>query len=117
MVVLEPFAGGPPSTSGRDGFTERGGAAALTDRAGRGYDDPTVRPAAGRDGLRPGSPISLKALLGYRHAFGDVAPAALLAFASGGARPSRSPACRSTATHSWSTSASITASARPSPWA
>ncbi|WP_375465155.1 autotransporter domain-containing protein [uncultured Methylobacterium sp.] len=87
-LTLEPFAGGGVIRVGQDAVSESGGAAAL-----RG----TVRTAtittatvglrmeARIDGLMGGLPILLRGLVGYRGAFGDVTPAALLAFGAGGA--------------------------------
>jgi autotransporter-associated beta strand protein len=83
-ATVEPFIGGSALRITRDGFTETGGPAALT-VAGRDYDIQTF--TAGMRGavsLGDGSPFSGRGMLGYRHAMGDVVPAALLAFAAGG---------------------------------
>lgn len=83
-VILEPFVGGATTSISRDRFTERGGAAALTVFA-RDYDVQTLTAGIrGEMAFGPDSPFSLKGLVGYRRAFGDVVPTALLAFAGGG---------------------------------
>ncbi|MBV9079398.1 MAG: autotransporter domain-containing protein, partial [Methylobacteriaceae bacterium] len=69
--------------------TEAGGAARLVS-FGRDYDIQTVTAgvqgqAALSEALGLGAGgLVLRGLLGYRHAFGDVVPTALLAFATGG---------------------------------
>ena len=86
-MTLEPFAGAAVLRVGQDAFSESGGAAALRG----GSQDTTVTTAtvgvrmeARIDGFVGGLPILLRGLVGYRAAFGDVAPAALLAFHAGG---------------------------------
>ncbi|MCJ2069870.1 autotransporter domain-containing protein [Methylobacterium sp. J-030] len=86
---LEPFVGGTALHLRRDGFTERGGAAALR-VFGRGYDVQTA--SLGLQGtvgiaeaLGLGLPVAVRGSLGYQRAFGDVVPRALMAF--GGGRP------------------------------
>ena len=85
-VTLEPFVGGSAMRLSRDGFTERGGPAALV-VAGRDYDIQTFT-VGGRGSLAfgPDSPVSARGTLAYRRAFGDVVPTALLAFAGGGSQ-------------------------------
>ncbi|KAB1069479.1 autotransporter outer membrane beta-barrel domain-containing protein [Methylobacterium planeticum] len=84
-AYIEPFVGGAYVGIRRGGFTETGGAAALTSFA-RDYDlgalTAGIRGQSALD-LGLGVPISAHALLGYRRAFGDVLPKALLAFGSG----------------------------------
>jgi len=89
---LEPFAGAAAIRIRRDGFTETGGAAALT-VSGRSYEVETVTaglqgqvPLAGllgADLLGADLPVLARGLIGYRRAFGDVVPQALLAFGGG----------------------------------
>ncbi|NEU14887.1 autotransporter domain-containing protein [Methylobacterium sp. BTF04] len=82
---IEPFVGGSYVSIGRDRFVETGGAAALTSSAR------TTDVGAVTAGLRAqtaidlglGLPLSAHGLAGYRRAFGDVVPTALLAFSSG----------------------------------
>ncbi|SFV17196.1 Uncharacterized conserved protein, contains a C-terminal beta-barrel porin domain [Methylobacterium sp. 174MFSha1.1] len=85
---LEPFAGAAAIRIRRDGFTETGGAAALT-VFGRSYEVETV--TAGLQGqvslaglIGADLPVVARGLIGYRRAFGDVVPQALLAFSNGG---------------------------------
>lgn len=83
-MAVEPFVGGSAMTLFRDGYTERGGAAALVVLR-RDYDIQTL--TAGIRGsvvFAADSPFSVRGQLAYRRAFGDVVPRALLAFASGG---------------------------------
>ncbi|MEL6063647.1 autotransporter family protein [Methylobacterium sp. DCY52] len=83
---VEPFVGGAYVGIRRDGFAEAGGAAALVSLA-RDYDlgaaTAGVR-AQTRLDLGLGLPVTLRGLVGYRRAFGDVVPTALLAFGAGG---------------------------------
>lgn len=86
-LTLEPFAGGAVITVAQDAFAESGGAAVLRGAA----RDTTlatatvgVRMEARIDGLVGGLPLLLRGLVGYRAAFGDVTPVALLAFDAGG---------------------------------
>ncbi|GJE37350.1 autotransporter family protein [Methylobacterium persicinum] len=85
LSYIEPFVGGAYVGIHRDGFAETGGVAALTGLA-RDYDlgamTVGVRGQTAFDfGL--GLPLSAHALLGYRRAFGDVVPKALLSFGTG----------------------------------
>ncbi|VUD72767.1 Extracellular serine protease [Methylobacterium symbioticum] len=82
---LEPFVGGSYVTIGRDRFVEAGGIAALTSFA---RDSDVGAVTAGLRGqtswdLGLGAPVSAHALVGYRRAFGDVVPTALLSFGTG----------------------------------
>lgn len=80
---LEPFAGASILRLHLDGFEENGGAAALTGLS-QEYDLATTT-----IGLRAETrlsaeiPLIVRGLVGWRHAYGDVNPAALLAFRSG----------------------------------
>ncbi|WP_280114163.1 autotransporter domain-containing protein [Bosea sp. LC85] len=85
-LAFEPFANLALVHLDSDGFTERGGAAALR---GCGGSESVAFTTLGlhlgsRIDLGAGMALTLRGTLGWRHAFGDVAPAALLAFASGG---------------------------------
>ncbi|MCJ2069359.1 autotransporter domain-containing protein [Methylobacterium sp. J-030] len=85
---VEPLAGGAAIHIRRDGFNEAGGASALT-VFGRSYDVQTATvglqgQAALSDLFGSRMPIIARGLIGYRHAFGDVIPQALLAFGGGG---------------------------------
>lgn len=81
--ALEPFATAAYVRGTLDGFTEVGGAAALTAQA------QTADVVFTTLGLRAASALSLplptqvRALVGWQHAFGDLTPTAQFAFASG----------------------------------
>ncbi|WP_279596369.1 autotransporter serine protease [Methylobacterium sp. J-059] len=85
LSYIEPFVGGAYVSIGRDRFVETGGLAALTSFA-RDYDlgaaTAGVRAQTSLD-LGFGTPVSAHGLIGYRRAFGDVVPKALLAFGTG----------------------------------
>ncbi|WP_156295861.1 autotransporter outer membrane beta-barrel domain-containing protein, partial [Methylobacterium aquaticum] len=82
---IEPFVGGAYVGIDRNRFTETGGVAGLSG-ASRFAEIPTltagVRAQTEVD-LGLGAPVSLHGLVGYRRAFGDVVPTALLAFGTG----------------------------------
>ncbi|MBZ6079274.1 autotransporter outer membrane beta-barrel domain-containing protein, partial [Microvirga puerhi] len=85
-VALEPFAGAAVLRLSTERFQEQGGAAALTG-VGRTYELGTTTLGVRAEArLSAEVPLTLKGLLGWRHAYGDVEPQALLAFA-GGALP------------------------------
>lgn len=82
---LEPFANLAYVHLRTDGFTEQGGAAALTGRSA------TTDATFATLGLRAsttfdlgGAAVTARGMLGWRHAFGDAAPNAAMRFASGG---------------------------------
>ncbi|TPJ24349.1 hypothetical protein FJ425_21270 [Mesorhizobium sp. B2-7-2] len=82
---FEPFANLAYMNLHTDGFTERGGAAALTSAAAN--TDATFTTL----GLRAsttfdlgGTTLTANGMLGWRHAFGDVTPLSTMRFASGG---------------------------------
>ncbi|WP_375456810.1 autotransporter domain-containing protein [uncultured Methylobacterium sp.] len=85
LSYIEPFVGGSYVSIGRDRFVEAGGIAALTSFSR------TTEVGALTAGLRArtsldlglGLPLSAHGLVGYRRAFGDVVPTALLAFGTG----------------------------------
>lgn len=85
-LAFEPFAGASVLRLDTDGFQERGGAAVLTG-FGRTYElDTTTLGIRAEAQPSPEMPLTVRGLLGWRHAYGDVEPAALVAFA-GGASP------------------------------
>jgi len=82
--VLEPFVNVAHVKLRTDGFSEAGGDAALTSRAG------TTENIFATLGVRPATTVSwdgfdatLRGMLGWRHAFGSVTPVADVAFATG----------------------------------
>ncbi|ANK75009.1 hypothetical protein FA04_19860 (plasmid) [Ensifer adhaerens] len=85
-VALEPFANLAYVSLHTDGFTERGGAAALSSRSNT--TDTTFTTL----GLRASAPLSLgtteaklRGMLGWQHAFGDTTPFSSMAFGTGSA--------------------------------
>ncbi|WP_453962508.1 autotransporter domain-containing protein [Amorphus suaedae] len=83
-VALEPFAGLAYVSVSTDGYTESGGAAALT------VDGDTTEVTYTTLGIRAGADLPLgfvraraTGLLGWRHAFGSLDPTATNAFAGG----------------------------------
>jgi outer membrane autotransporter protein len=82
-VHLELFAGASLLRLHTDGFAEEGGAAGLT---GSAQDQDLATTTLGLRAAAPLSetvPLIARGLLGWRHAFGDVEPTTLLAFAGG----------------------------------
>lgn len=82
QVALEPFAGLAYVVLRSDGFSERGGAAALSsgsDDTSLGYATLGLRAAT--SARVSGLDLTLRGGLGWRHAFGDVDPKTTLAFA------------------------------------
>ncbi len=85
-VSAEPFAGLTYVRVNTQAFTETGGAAALTGTGntdGVGYSSLGMR-AATNQLLPNGMMLTPRASLAWQHSFGDVTPAAALAFASTG---------------------------------
>jgi outer membrane autotransporter protein len=83
-VALEPFAGLAYVNLQADGFTERGGGAALRGQGsdtGLGYSTLGLR--ASTSVALQGMDLTLRGALAWRHAFGDTTPLATLAFAGG----------------------------------
>ena len=82
---LEPFVGASYIRLSNDGFRERGGPAALTSFARTANLGDVTLGMKGEVSLDIGlaAPLSLRGMLGYRNAFGDVAPTSLFAFGSG----------------------------------
>lgn len=82
-AVIEPFVGAAAIRIGQDAFTERGGPAALS---GLGRDNDLAATTVGVRGstrLTADLPVYLTGLVGWRRAYGDVVPKALLAFGAG----------------------------------
>ncbi len=85
LSYIEPFVGGAYVHIGQDRFLETGGAAALR---GLGRDNGVGTATVGLRAqtlldLGFGAPVTAHGLVGYRRAFGDVIPTALLAFQGG----------------------------------
>jgi len=82
-VELEPFVGASVLRLHTDPFVENGGVAALTGY-GRTYDLATTTVGI-RAEARFGTdlPLTVRGMLGWRHAYGDVAPKALLGLNGG----------------------------------
>ena len=84
-TYLEPFVGGAYLSIGRDRFAETGGLAALTGAAQTTEVATSTVGVRGQTSLGLGldAPVSLHGLVGYRRAYGDVVPKALLSFGTG----------------------------------
>jgi outer membrane autotransporter protein len=84
-VGIEPFANLAFVSLDMDGFTERGGAAALrSEGTSTQVTYNTLGVHAGTTFATGGGNATLSGTLGWRHAFGDVDPRMLLGFAGGG---------------------------------
>lgn len=82
-ATIEPILGASVLRLHTDGFQENGGAAALTG-LGRDHDlATTTLGVRGEMQISQDLPVIAKALIGWRHAYGDVEPSTLLAFAGG----------------------------------
>jgi outer membrane autotransporter protein len=84
-LAFEPFANLAYVNLATDGFTERGGAAALTSRSdttGVTFTTLGLRASTGVD-LGNGMTATARGMLGWRHAFGEVTPTSTVAFAGG----------------------------------
>ncbi len=84
-VAFEPFAGLAYVSTSTDGFTETGGAAALTS-TDKSFDSTTTTLGlrAATDFNVGDGKATVRGGLGWRHAFGDVTPASTVAFVGGG---------------------------------
>ena len=81
--MIEPLLTGAAIHISQTGFVKQGGAAALTS-AGRGYNlGTTTLGLRGEMPLLDGVPLVAHAFAGWRRAYGDINPTALLAFATG----------------------------------
>jgi outer membrane autotransporter protein len=82
-VQIEPFVGASVFRLHTDGFVENGGAAALTGYS-QTYDLGTATLGVRAEArLSDELPLTLRGMVGWRKVYGDVNPAALLAFAGG----------------------------------
>jgi len=85
-MTLEPFASLAYVNVHTDGFNEQGGAAALS--AQSGSMNSTFSTLGIRQSidfvLHNGATLTASATLGWRHAFGDIVPVSVFAFAGGG---------------------------------
>jgi outer membrane autotransporter protein len=82
-ATLEPFVGGSILRLHTDGFQENGGPAALTGLS-EDYDLGTTTLGLRAEArISPEVPLVVRGMVGWRHAYGDVNPSALLAFAGG----------------------------------
>jgi outer membrane autotransporter protein len=85
MLAFEPFGNLAYVHLSTDGFTERGGNAALTGRSddtGVTFTTLGVRSSLGGQ-LDNGMTTLARGTLGWRHAFGDTTPVSILAFTGG----------------------------------
>ncbi|WP_192149676.1 autotransporter domain-containing protein [Roseibium litorale] len=85
-AAFEPFAGIAVINQHTDGFTETGGAAALTSGSSNDVMGVTTLGLRGEVEIARlnGISASLTGSLAWRHAFGDVEPSSTMRFASGG---------------------------------
>ena len=79
---VEPFAGAAAVLIHQNGFTEGGGASALTG-FGRDFNIQTTTLGWRSEVEFASLPVSVASMLGWRHAFGDVVPSVLLGFQGG----------------------------------
>ena len=79
---LEPFVGTAAIQIHQNGFTENGGPAALIGSA-KNFDLETTTLGVNGELAFADLPLTLSTTLGWRHAFGDVVPSAILAFQGG----------------------------------
>ena len=81
-VNVEPFAGAAAFLIHQNGFTEVGGTSALTASA-RDFNVQTTTLGVRGELAFASMPLTLKTMLGWRHAYGDVVPSVLLTFQGG----------------------------------
>ena len=82
-AMVEPFVGGAAIHLHQDGFAERGGLAALS-APGQSSDVETTTLGVRLEAkLATAVPLTARAMVGWRHAYGDVTPEAALVFAGG----------------------------------
>ncbi|MBV8449451.1 MAG: autotransporter domain-containing protein, partial [Hyphomicrobiales bacterium] len=79
---LEPFAGAAAILIHQNGFTETGGFSALTGSA-RDFDIQTTTLGVRGELAFTSMPLTVKTMLGWRHAYGDVVPSVLASFQGG----------------------------------
>ena len=81
-VNVEPFVGAAAFLIHQNGFTEVGGTSALTASA-RDFNVQTTTLGVRGELAFASMPLTLKTMLGWRHAYGDVVPSVLLTFQGG----------------------------------
>ncbi len=82
-IQIEPFLGAAVLRTHTDAFVEEGGIAALAGTA-RDYNLSTTTLGLRAEAmLSRDLPLTVRGMLGWRHAYGDVEPTALLAFSGG----------------------------------
>ncbi len=81
-ATIEPFAGAAAFLIHQNGFAEEGGISALTGTA-RDFNVQTTTLGLRSELAFAAMPLTLKTMLGWRHAYGDVVPSVLLAFQGG----------------------------------
>ncbi|MBW0003002.1 MAG: autotransporter domain-containing protein [Hyphomicrobiales bacterium] len=81
-AFVEPFAGGAAFLIHQNGFTEVGGTSALTASA-RDFNVQTTTLGVRGQLAFASMPLTLKTMVGWRHAYGDVVPSVLLSFQGG----------------------------------
>jgi outer membrane autotransporter protein len=79
-MTIEPFLGAALLRVETDGFSETGGAAALTGASGSHDLGTTTLGLRVETTVSPELPMTMRGTLGWRHAYGDVDPAMVLAF-------------------------------------
>ena len=79
---LEPFAGAAAILIHQNGFTETGGFSALTGSP-RDFNIQTTTLGVRGELAFASMPLTVKTMLGWRHAYGDVVPSVLLTFQGG----------------------------------
>ncbi|MBV8183334.1 MAG: autotransporter domain-containing protein [Hyphomicrobiales bacterium] len=79
---VEPFAGAAAILIHQNGFTEGGGASALTGFA-RDFNIQTTTLGVRSEVAFASIPVNVTTMLGWRHAYGDVVPSVLLGFQGG----------------------------------
>jgi outer membrane autotransporter protein len=85
-VAFEPFANLAYVNLHTDGFTEKGGIAALTSESGDdGVTYTTLGLRASSAFSAAGVKVTARGMLGWRHAFGDTTPISAVAFSGGSA--------------------------------
>ncbi len=86
LAAFEPFVDLAYATLHTDGFTENGGAAALTSAGGNtDATFTTVGLRGAKDFIVDGHRVTVHGTLGWRHAFGDTTPLSTFNFAGGDA--------------------------------
>ena len=81
-MTIEPFAGAAAILIHQNGFTEAGGTSALTASA-RDFNIQTTTLGVRGELTFASMPLTVKTMLGWRNAYGDVVPSVLLAFQGG----------------------------------